>query len=101
MQSLQADDHRVHSIALSEQRKCTSIYKSCIAFCFVLPGHDRADTTTEKEMGRLLAAAVVSAFVLSLAASAPMGTNANDTTVLNLAFVTSDTGEFVCNGKHL
>ena len=52
-------------------------------------------------MGRLLAAAVVSAFVLSLAASALMGTNVNDTTVLNLAFVTSDTGEFVCNGKHL
>ena len=50
-------------------------------------------------MGRLLAAALVSVFVLPLAASAQM--DANGTIVLNLAFVTSNTGSFVCNGEQL
>ena len=49
-------------------------------------------------MGRfLLAVAVVSIFGLAQAASALI--DDNNTIVLNLAYVTSNTGEFVCNGE--
>ena len=58
--------------------------------------HCRADDTTAEMGPLLLAAAVVSAVALPLVAA-----GANGTMVLNLAFVTSDTGEFVCNGEHL
>ena len=50
-------------------------------------------------MGCLLVPAVVSAFLLPLAAAGQM--DDNSTIVLNLAFVTSNTGSFVCNGKQL
>lgn len=46
----------------------------------------------------LLAVVVVSVFSLAQAASSLI--DDNNTIVLNLAFVTSNTGEFVCNGEY-
>ena len=88
--------HNARVPARSKQRKETNAYKSCNAFRFVFQC-SKADTRTE--MGCfLLAVAVVSVF--GLAQAAPALIEDNNTIVLNLAFVTSNTGEFVCNGEY-